>query len=173
PGQLPAGTRRTRRGRGRRVRPAPDPVRDGPSTPLLPAAHRPADGPAAPVGQTVGVPVQGHGVVLERGGERQAVRGPGVDVPLAAAGEPEDRGAGLLLQRAGGPARRRRRAAATTYTLRLRADTTKRPGVGGGVRGGSTRLRWSPRRACRRRARRRGRGRRGLARGRQGGRTGA
>src|SRR6266545_1146758 len=55
---------------------------------------------------------------LLRAGQRDAARGPGVDLPEPRAGEPEDRRAGLLLQRAGGPLRRRRPAGAPGPRLR-------------------------------------------------------
>ena len=67
PGQLPARPGRDRRGHRRRLPPAAHPVRDRPAAPLLPAARRPADGPAAAVGRRVPLPVQGDRRLLVGG----------------------------------------------------------------------------------------------------------
>ncbi len=124
PGQLPARADRARRRHRGRVPPAQDPVRDRASAALLPAAHRPADGSAAPVRADNPVPVQGHSGLLVgrhhargRGGPRAHRRG--VDLPDAAAREPEDRRAGLLLQRAGEHVPGRRAAAAPEVAVQL------------------------------------------------------
>ena len=55
--------RRRRRDR-RRLRPAPDPVRDRPAAAVLPPAHRRPAGPAPALGHPVALPLQGHGQLL-------------------------------------------------------------------------------------------------------------
>ena len=76
-------------------------VRDRAAAALLPAAERPADGPAAAVGHEHALPVQGHGELLVGRHRHPGAQGRGLDLPDAVAREPEGRRARLLLQRAG------------------------------------------------------------------------
>ena len=102
PGQFPARPGRGGRGHGGGFASAADPVRDRPAAALLPAADRRPDGPAPPVGDPVALPVQGDRGLLVGGGGRPGAPRPRLDLPHPAAGEPEDRRAGLLLRREGG-----------------------------------------------------------------------
>src|SRR5213076_3124729 len=107
-----------------------DPVRDRHRAAVLPAAAGPAPGSAAPVGQADALPVQGHRRVLVGGGRRDAAREPDLDLPDPAAGEPEDRRAGLFLERAGRPVRRRGTAGAAGGPVLMIRVAERVTGVG-------------------------------------------
>src|SRR5205814_10591993 len=99
--------------------PAPHSLRDRPAAPLLPAPRRPADGPAPAVGCRVPLPVQGDRQLLVGGHRAGGAPRHRVDVPCPAAGEPEGRRTGLLLQREGGSLPGRGAAGAPAHALQL------------------------------------------------------
>src|SRR5262249_4903660 len=105
--------------------PAP-PVRAPPAAPVLPAAHRRADGPVAPLGHADPLPVRGRGQLLVGGHWAGRAHRRRVDLPNAAAGKPEDRRAGLLLQRESGhlPGRRAGRTAQNAVQLAARENAS-------------------------------------------------
>ncbi|CAA9249597.1 MAG: hypothetical protein AVDCRST_MAG41-2011, partial [uncultured Corynebacteriales bacterium] len=119
PGQQPARPGRGRRCHGRGLGPAAGPVRDPPPAAVVPAAAGRPDRAAAALGDRHPLPVQGRGRLLHGRGERSGVRGPRVDLPVPAAGEPEGRRSRRLFRREGGRVAGRCPAAAAADEIQL------------------------------------------------------